>query len=50
MKEFAVRARAHDDLRRAVNAMRERFELPGTPIRIALREKKNPYEGKRKKK
>jgi GTP-binding protein len=26
-----------------VNSLRETFELPGTPIRLALREKKNPY-------
>jgi GTP-binding protein len=32
-----------------VNALRERFDLPGTPIRLTLREKKNPY-AKRKSK
>ena len=26
-----------------VNSLRETFDLPGTPIRLALREKKNPY-------
>jgi GTP-binding protein len=26
-----------------VNALRETFELPGVPIRLTLREKKNPY-------
>jgi GTP-binding protein len=26
-----------------VNGLREAFDLPGTPIRITLREKKNPY-------
>ena len=32
-----------------VNSLRESFDLPGTPIRLALREKKNPYtkRGKR---
>ena len=32
-----------------VNSLRETFDLPGTPIRLALREKKNPYakRGKR---
>jgi GTP-binding protein len=33
-----------DDYRRyLVNALREAFDLPGTPIRLMLREKKNPY-------
>jgi GTP-binding protein len=26
--------------------MREAFELPGTPIRLMLREKANPYAGR----
>jgi GTP-binding protein len=26
-----------------LNKLRENFDLPGTPIRLALREKKNPY-------
>jgi len=26
-----------------VNNLRESFDLPGTPIRLTLREKKNPY-------
>src|SRR6266702_4005481 len=32
-----------------VNSLRESFDLPGTPIRLTLREKKNPYakRGKR---
>lgn len=30
-------------LRYLVNSMRERFELPGTPIRIKIRKNKNPY-------
>jgi GTP-binding protein len=29
-----------------VNALREAFELPGTPIRLMLREKANPYAGR----
>ena len=32
-----------------VNSLRETFDLPGTPIRLTLREKANPY-AKRKKK
>ena len=32
-----------------VNAMREAFDLPGTPIRLTLREKDNPYAGRKKK-
>jgi GTP-binding protein len=31
-----------------VNSLREFFELPGTPVRIALREKANPFAHKRK--
>jgi GTPase len=31
-----------------VNSLREAFELPGTPIRITLREKANPFAHKRK--
>ena len=31
-----------------VNSMRATFELPGTPIRITLREKANPFAHKRK--
>ncbi len=30
-----------------VNSLRERFDLPGTPIRLTLREKKNPYAKKK---
>ncbi|MGA8558189.1 MAG: ribosome biogenesis GTPase Der [Pseudolabrys sp.] len=33
-----------------LNSMRETFELPGTPIRLALREKDNPYKGRAKRK
>jgi GTP-binding protein len=35
-------------LRYLVNSMREYFELPGTPVRIALREKANPFAHKRR--
>jgi GTPase len=35
-------------LRYLTNSMREAFELPGTPVRISLREKANPYAHKRK--
>jgi GTP-binding protein len=45
---FASRAEAVPDSyqRYLVNALRESFELPGTPIRLMLREKKNPYAGR----
>jgi GTPase len=32
-----------------VNELREAFDLPGTPIRLALREKANPYAGRKSK-
>jgi len=35
-------------LRNLVNSLREYFELPGTPVRISLREKANPFAHKRK--
>ena len=35
-------------LRYLVNSLREHFELPGTPVRISLREKANPFAHKRK--
>src|SRR5512144_345801 len=35
-------------LRYLTNSMRENFELPGTPVRITLREKANPFAHKRK--
>ena len=35
-------------LRYLVNSLREFFELPGTPVRISLREKANPFAHKRK--
>ncbi|MCC8964616.1 ribosome biogenesis GTPase Der [Bradyrhizobium sp. Pear76] len=35
-------------LRYLTNSLRETFDLPGTPIRITLREKANPFAHKRK--
>jgi GTP-binding protein len=32
-----------------VNALREAFDLPGTPIRLTLRKGENPYEGRKRK-
>jgi GTP-binding protein len=32
-----------------VNSLRETFDLPGTPLRLTLREKANPYAKKKKK-
>ena len=48
---FASRADAVPDAyqRYLVNSLRETFELPGTPIRLMLREKKNPYAGRKRK-
>jgi GTP-binding protein len=48
---FCTRADAVPDiyLRYLVNALRETFEMPGTPIRITLREKSNPFEGRARK-
>jgi GTPase len=37
-------------LRYLVHGLREHFDLPGTPIRVALREKENPFAGRAKKK
>jgi cholesterol transport system auxiliary component len=50
--ERCVRARA-DKVppayrRYLVNALRETFDLPGTPIRLTLREKDNPFEGRKR--
>jgi GTPase len=47
---FCTRADAvPDDYRRyLVNALREAYELPGTPIRLMLREKANPFEHRAK--
>ncbi len=46
---FCTRADAVPDayLRYLTNEMREAFKLVGTPIRITLREKANPYAGKK---
>jgi GTP-binding protein len=35
-------------LRYLVNSLREAFDLPGTPVRVTLREKANPFAHKRK--
>ena len=35
-------------LRYLVNSLRVFFELPGTPVRVTLREKANPFAHKRK--
>jgi GTP-binding protein len=49
---FCTRADALPDAykRYLVNSMREAFELPGTPIRLTLREKENPFKGRAKRK
>jgi GTP-binding protein len=48
---FLSRADAVPDAYRRylVNSLRETFELPGTPIRLMLREKANPYARKKRK-
>jgi GTP-binding protein len=48
---FCTRADAVPDsyLRYLVNSLRESFDLPGTPIRVTLREKTNPYASKKRK-
>jgi GTP-binding protein len=33
-----------------LNSLRETFDLPGTPIRLTLREKNNPFKGRAKRK
>ncbi len=47
---FLSRADAMPDSYRRylVNSLRENFELPGMPIRLTLREKKNPYRPKQR--
>jgi GTP-binding protein len=47
---FCTRADAVPEAfrRYLVNGLREAFDLPGTPIRLMLREKENPYAGKSK--
>jgi len=46
---FCTRADALPDAYRRylVNSLRETFDLPGTPIRLTLREKSNPYAGRK---
>jgi GTPase len=46
---FCTRADAVPDIytRYLVNSLRESFDMPGTPIRMTLREKANPYAGKK---
>jgi GTPase len=46
---FCTRADAVPDSYRRylVNALREAFDLPGVPIRLTLREKANPYAGRK---
>jgi GTP-binding protein len=47
---FCTRADALPDAykRYLVNGLREAFDLPGTPIRLTLREKANPFVGRKK--
>ncbi len=47
---FCTRADALPDAykRYLVNSLREAFEIPGTPIRLMLREKDNPFKGRAK--
>lgn len=47
---FCTRADALPEAykRYLMNSLRETFELPGTPIRLMLREKENPFKGRAK--
>jgi GTPase len=47
---FSSRAQALPETYRRylINGLRENFDLPGTPIRLTLRAKQNPYAGKKK--
>ncbi len=49
---FCTRADALPDAykRYLVNSLRDAFDLPGTPIRLMLREKGNPFEGRARRK
>jgi len=49
---FCNRADAVPDAYRRylVNELRDAFDLPGTPIRLTLREKANPFAGRKKRK
>jgi GTPase len=48
---FCTRADAVPDSyqRYIVNSLRETFDMPGTPIRLTLREKSNPYASRKRK-
>jgi len=47
---FSARAEALPETYRRylINGLREKFDLPGTPIRLAMRAKANPYAGKKR--
>jgi GTP-binding protein len=47
---FCTRADALPEAykRYLINSLRENFDLPGTPIRLTLREKENPFKGRAK--
>jgi GTP-binding protein len=47
---FSSRAQALPETYRRylINGLREAFDLPGTPIRLTLRAKQNPYAGKKR--
>jgi GTP-binding protein len=49
---FCTRADAVPDAykRYLINSLRDSFELPGTPVRLTLREKDNPFKGRAKRK
>ena len=49
---FAARAQALSETYRRylINGLRERFQLPGTPVRLTLRAKANPYAGRKRRK
>ncbi|MCW5690558.1 MAG: GTP-binding protein, partial [Pseudolabrys sp.] len=49
---FCTRADAVPDAykRYLTNSLREAFDMPGTPVRLMLREKANPFEGRAKRK
>jgi GTP-binding protein len=47
---FSARAEALPETYRRylINGLRENFALPGTPIRLTMRAKVNPYAGKKR--
>jgi GTP-binding protein len=47
---FSARAEALPETYRRylINGLREKFDLPGTPIRLTMRAKVNPYAGKKR--